>query len=123
MSFLSRTVQPDGISVMGAKLSIMSLFRASSQAFNSFLLNHKAHIHLLVLNLLHQYALAKAGESLHQFPYSPKKVRIHTDIPVSYNLPFTSFLLALFGEFKRKRKEKVRFSTRKVSTQKFSQNI
>lgn len=36
---------------MGAELSIMSLFRPSSQALNSFLLNHKAHVHSIALNV------------------------------------------------------------------------
>lgn len=37
IGFFSRIVQLDGSSVMGAELSIMSLFRPSSQALNSFL--------------------------------------------------------------------------------------
>lgn len=66
-----RIVQPDGSSVMGTKLSIMPLFRPSSQALNSFLLNHKAHIHFLVLNLLQSICICKGKGKFIPIPIRP----------------------------------------------------
>lgn len=81
---------------MGAELSIMSLFRPSSQASNSFLLNHKAHIHFIALNVsvcyINMYLQSEGKVYIYSHKKRPYAVIIHTDIPVSYYLPFNSFL-------------------------------
>lgn len=80
---------------MGAKLSILSLFRPSSQALNSFLLNSKAHVHSIALNVsicyINTYLQSEGKAYIYSHKKRPYTVIIHTDIPVSYYLPFNSF--------------------------------
>lgn len=81
---------------MGAKLSIMSLFSPSSKALNSFPLNRKAHVHFITLNVsacyINMYLQSEGKVYIYSHKKRPYAVIIYTDIPVSYYLPFNSFL-------------------------------
>lgn len=82
ISFLSRIFHLVGSSVMGAKFSTMSLFRPRSQAWNSFLLNHKAHVHFIApgvsLCYINTYLQSEGKAYVHSLKKTPYIVIIHT---------------------------------------------
>lgn len=66
---------------MGAKLSTMSLFRPRSQALNSFVLNHKAHVHFIAPNVsicyVNTYLQSEGKPYVHSHKKTHYTVTIH----------------------------------------------